>query len=213
MDAPVIAAIITGTLAFVGPIVTYFVTKARERSGQASAERLPDREALYEKAAALIRDGRRILDTTWGSDPPELHGREKTAADRYIEAKRGAISSSNTVYREIFTLTNSTRRQLHYDDSKKDLAAHPNYEARVLTGIAPTFPLIDFLIVNGEHVLLSFLSHDGVRQGYQYVYVRSPAIAEHFTEYFDECWRVAVPPMSDVAALPPLPDAAHPHEA
>jgi hypothetical protein len=53
------------------------------------------------------------------------------------------------------------------------------------------FPLIDFLVVDGEHVLLSFLSSESIRQGYQYIYVRSTAIAEHYTEYFDECWRVA----------------------
>ena len=197
MDAAVVAALITGLAAVVGPIVTYYVTKARDRASQITAERLNDRQALYEKAAKLISNGRRVLDTTWGTDAPELMSEEKHAEGAYLEARAKAIARSNTVYRELFTLTGSEARKKRHDDAKRDRKVNPNYQVKCLPDDTTLLPLIDFLVVDGEHVLLSFLSSDSVRQGYQYVYVRSTAVAEHYTEYFDECWRVARSPDSE----------------
>jgi len=194
MDAPVIAAFITGSAAIVGPIATFYVTRARGRASQITAERLNDRQVLYEKAAKLISDGRRVLDTTWGTDAPELMSEEKQAEDAYLQARAKAIARSNTVYRELFTLTGSQTRAMRFDDARRDQGKNPNYQVRCLSESTSSLPLIDILVVDGEHVLLSFLSSDSVRQGYQYIYVRSTAVAEHYTEYFDECWRVARSP-------------------
>lgn len=209
MDPAVTAAIITGAAAVIGPIVTYYATKHRGRGAQFTAEALPNREAVYELASKLIRGGRRILDTTWGSDCPKLLDAERLAKDRYLEAQRQAISRDNTTYLELFTLTNDERRGKRFAAAVDAASTHKNYQARLLHGVGPSFPMIDFLVVDDRHIILSFLASHGIRQGHQYIYVRSDLMAKYFTEYFDECWRVGEPVTKpEKSTNPPVPTNA-----
>lgn len=189
METAVITAIITSSAAVVGPILTYYATKGRSVTSTLTVSKLNSRFDVYENASTLIKDGHLILDTSWGSDEANLTNIEKQACDQYLKAKRLAIARKSTTYRELFTLTNNTERSARYENAITAAQRQPGYLAMLLEGINPFFPLIDFLVVDGKHVILSLLSYGTARTGHQYLYMQSPEVAELLTDYFDACWQ------------------------
>jgi hypothetical protein len=191
MDSTIIAAAIGAVATITAASISYFAGKRKSIGSKLAVEKLNNRAAVYERAAQLVKNGKNILDTTWGSDALNLTEAESKALKAYLDAKKLAVSRDNTTYREIFTLTKGEERQQRFGDSKNALAKESNYKAKLLTGLSNDFPMLDFMVVDGEHTILSFLSSDQARPGHRYLYVNSQDIAEHFTEYFDECWRFA----------------------
>lgn len=189
MEAAVIAAMISGSAAVIGPIITYYVTKGRNASSQFIVTKLHSRAEVYEKAAILVKSAQSVLDTSWGSDEANLTNLEKEAAEKFLKAKRLAVARDNTSYRELFTLTNNDERSRRYEMAVKEAKRLPAYLVLLLEGIDPHFPLVDFLIADRQHVILSLLSSGSARTGHRYLYLNSPELAELLTEYFDICWQ------------------------
>ncbi|MGF6758234.1 TIR domain-containing protein [Paraburkholderia sp. GAS42] len=199
METAVIAATITATAAVIGPIVTYYVTK-RTPSDTLTVEVLKGRAGVYEKAASLLRDARSVYDTTWGSDSVPTTQTEIEAKNKYLTNMTRAKERDNTTYREVFTLTDSEDRRQRYERARQEASTCPSCEIRCLAGLDTDFPLIDFLVVDEEHVILSHLSASGAREGYQHIYVKSSAIAKHLIEYFEICWQMPSRPLHAEAA-------------
>jgi hypothetical protein len=155
-------------------------------------EVLPSRTSVYRRATEMLRRAStQALDTTWGTDTPVLKGAERKAADGYLEAKKMAIARG-VEYKELFTPTDSDRRQKRMAEAK-DLHDLPNnYYAKLIDLSLPDLPLIDFLVVDCEYLLLSFLSEDPTVSGHQYIFLQSKTVATHFAEYFSLCWKSAV---------------------
>jgi len=192
MDTGIIAAIITGV---VGPIITYWVTKKiierRKRpESECSCEFLASREAMYRKAHELIENAKsHVLDTTWGADAPKLTTPESLARDKYIETRREVVKKGLS-YKEIFTDTQGkkSRLQLSASEAKKDTT----YQVRKIPSSAMTKPVIDFMVVDGENVILSHVRSERMQDN-RFMFVKSKFLAQLFTKWFEDCWDVAKP--------------------
>jgi uncharacterized membrane protein len=157
-----------------------------------SIEELPTREAMYRKVGALLDHARRsVIDTTWGPDAPQAKGRALAARSEYIEKIR-EVAAREVHYRELFTDSPLKRERLKQTRlATRDLP----YEGRVLggpeAGVQPIhFPVIDFLVVDRAHVILSHV-RSGKDELHRFAYARSDGLATVLTEWFETCWETA----------------------
>lgn len=192
MDPTITAAIIGAIATIAAAIISYMAGKRKSEKGKCEITKLENREAVYLKAANLIKSGRNIIDATWGSDAADLTESEKKALSAYLDGKKFAIARDNTDYREIFTRTQGTERERRITDAQHLLnKKRTNYRAKLMSGLPHDFPMLDFMVVDDKYTILSFLSSSTAQVGHRYLYIQSEEIANHLKEYFDECWRYA----------------------
>lgn len=184
MEAAVVAAMITGGVAIVGPIITYYATKRYEQRTDTACELLGSRRALYGKASYLVEHARvSIIDTTWGPDAPQLTPDEETARDAYLNARRAAVKKG-VQYRELFSDGPLKRERM--ECSAKE-AQNTEYKVRKIAGLPRKKPIIDFMVVDSEHVILSHVRSENSAQ-FRFLYTRSQALAQLLTTWFEDCW-------------------------
>jgi hypothetical protein len=177
----------SGTImgAALGAAVAHFLAKRRIRatSNALQCAVLPDRIALYKKATELIQTGKVVLDTTWGPDAPEPTKAEREAMSVYLEARREFVRRRNQ-YRELFTITEQRAERIA--NSARE-AVGTTYSVRHLEGFPKVKPIVDFMVVDSEHVLLSHVRSDRLAE-YRFVYLRCPQVGQLLTKWFEDCW-------------------------
>ena len=164
-----------------------------EGSTACNFERLPDRTAVFVKATGLLLGAKKIvLDTTWGNSEINLTESEINSRQRYEHEKQRAISDGKFSYREIYTDSPADPHRVTRIESERNRTGPAKtYSAKLLGGIDPTFPMIDFLVVDGAKVILSCLSKDTAQPGHHYLYADSTDLAKFLTVYFQICWDLA----------------------
>ena len=87
---------------------------------------------------------------------------------------------------DLFSKTRIQRDQ--FDESLKNYSSYPNYSAKIISGIDKEISMLDFFIVDGEHILLSHVDASGVITLNRFLYIRSKQLAQIFASIFHECW-------------------------
>ncbi|MBI3579878.1 MAG: hypothetical protein HY089_10770 [Ignavibacteriales bacterium] len=146
---------------------------------------LKNRQVLYEHAAQILQKATHVLDTTWGRDPQELTPAEKTAREQYLLNQKEAIQKG-AQYWDLYSTTRTQKEQIA--KAVGDYVDYPNYQARLLTGISHSISMLDFLIADGEHILLSHVDASGVIDLNRFAYIRSKQLAQVLASVFHECW-------------------------
>jgi hypothetical protein len=189
MDSTLQGAFIGAAATICASIIGYRALRKPEQ-GQTVITVLPDRLAVFKEARKLVESAQcTVVDTTWGSSEENFLPAEKVALNEYLSAKDIAVKNPKLDYREIFTeVPDDEHRTKRIEAEQKRQSPLDRYSARLLTGIAPSFPMIDFLIVDGEKMVLSCLSKDGARADHHHLYVESVELSLFLTRYFQICW-------------------------
>jgi len=172
-----------------GVLVTLlgYIVKGYATGGeQVQIEVLRGRRAMYVKVKNLLEKAQlSVIDTTWGGKGPALLADEKQVRDAYREAALRAMRRLSR-YREIVT-----------DDSLQEaeqLYTDPNagtYEFRLSSGWDKgKVPLVDFVVVDGTHVILAQVESNSNR----FLYVNSRELGGLLTGWFDSAWHKGTPP-------------------
>ncbi|HSS50073.1 MAG TPA: hypothetical protein VLX28_14140 [Thermoanaerobaculia bacterium] len=148
-------------------------------------ESLEGRDALYLKAATLLESATCVVDTTWGLEHKLPSKHEAKSRDKYLAAQEAAIRRGAT-YLEIFTTTTETQMN-EMQTLANRFQRLSNFEIKVLPSSRINVPLMDFMVTNREHVLLSHISSNASLTC-RYLYLRSTEVANLFLGLFDECW-------------------------
>jgi hypothetical protein len=162
------------------------------RSVSPAIDSLKGREELYDRCAELIRNSREsVVDTTGGADPTPPTQREARARDKYRQACKEAVERG-TRYREIFTVPSAERLEHLKAALKEKAALQEAPRIRVLRGLQPHVPLLDFVVIDSEAVLFSRPDVDVAGRGSTlFALVRDPTIGNMFGQFFQECWNSA----------------------
>lgn len=148
-------------------------------------EPITERKALYERATDMIKNAKRIFDTTWGRVPKKLSKQEEEARNIYREAIEIAITNG-AEYRDLFSKTQKRLDELH--STAETFKDYPKYEARCIEGMTDDLPVVDFLITDNDEVLLSHVAFKGAVPIPKYLYVKSKLFADFYSGLFNECW-------------------------
>jgi hypothetical protein len=151
-------------------------------------ESLKGREEFYDQCTKLIEQSKEIvLDTTWGADPTPPTFRETRARTKYRQARKDAVERG-IQYLEIYTVPSAER--LKYLKAALKEVEEPRI--RVLRGLQPNVPLIDFVVIDSHIVLFSRPDVD-VIGGDTTVFarVKNTTLGSMFGQFFDECWNLS----------------------
>ena len=182
--------ILTSYIVIFPAVLVFLAWRDRQRkpAGETQAdvvfEDLSNRQALYDKAALLLRNAREIvIDTTWGCVPREPGNLAKQTFQTYEAAKQAAISR-NVTYQELFS--EDPNREERVRKALEQSSLNPDYQVKQCEPISPMFPLLDFMVVDNEYIILSNVQVDG--PGQKYLYIKSRLLGDLLMSYFRECW-------------------------
>jgi hypothetical protein len=145
---------------------------------------------LYREASERITRARRsIVDTTWGSDiPAHLQGPDcDDARGDYRKALEEAAARLSC--HEIYTVTSAEARESLASRLRQAVGRERTF--RLLRGISAEWPLLDFLVIDGEWVLLarSHAHQQGPQEAVFYV-IRDRALGSLLADWFWDCWQL-----------------------
>jgi len=194
MDSTLIGAFIGAAATVVAALIGYFALRKPGRAPFVVTV-LPDRVAVFRKARELIESAQRtVVDTTWGNSEENFLPTEQEALSDYLSAKKRAVKDPRLDYREIYTEAPDDEHRVKRIEAEKQRSAPlDKYSGKLLSGLSPSFPMIDFLIVDGSKLILSCLSKDVARPDHQHLYVESRELSSFLTQYFQICWENASP--------------------
>lgn len=153
--------------------------------GEWSRKVLPNRGALYDECARLVKEAReRIVDTTWGP-APESPEKFEQSRRRYLQAVQNCKVDS---YRSLV---------LPQDGE----VASETQSVRTVRILPKDWPLLDFMVVDGEFVAFS-RAH--ASSGARYYLVKNKELASVFEEWFEDCWRRSAPSQANSHAQLPI---------
>lgn len=189
MDSTLQGAIIGAVSTLLAAGIGYLGLR-KPATPQTTVTVLPDRVAVLNKARDLIESAKRtVIDTTWGDSEENLLPAEQEALDKYLAAKKSAMRNAGIDYREIYTETPDDLHRTERIRAEQSRTERPNkYSAKLLEGITPTFPMVDFLVVDGEKLILSCFSKDVARPDHHHLYIESGEVSSFITQYFQICW-------------------------
>ena len=203
MDSTIQASLIGAAATIAASVITFYATRrslTRHFPGEPHSTAcqfvlLADRAAVFAKASALISGAEHgVIDTTWGNSEENYSKVEHEALDGYLVAKERAISDGKYPYKEIYTaVDDDAHRTGRIWSERKRGEPAKTYSAKLLEGIDPAFPMIDFLVVDSQKIILSCLSKDTAKPEHHYLYVESRDLAGFLTQYFQVCWESAIP--------------------
>jgi hypothetical protein len=198
MDSVILASLIAAAATVVASLFTFYATRrslTRHFSSDPNQTTcqfvlLAGRAAVFTKASSLISGAKRsVIDTTWGNSEENYSKVEREALEGYLVAKERAVIDGKYSYKEIYTAVNDDPHRKGRIESERNRGEPAKtYSAKLLYGIEPTFPMIDFLVVDGEKIILSCLSKDTAKPDHHYLYAESCHLAGFLTQYFDICW-------------------------
>lgn len=189
MDSTLQGAIIGAAATLGAAGIGYFGLRSPSKA-QTVITVLPDRVAVFKKARELIDSAERtVIDTTWGNSEENLLPAERAALAEYLSTKESAKKNPKLDYREIYTDAPDDGHRSERIRAEAQRQDHPvKYSAKLLGGLDPTFPMIDFVVVDGRKVILSCLSKDIAKPDHHHLYVDSPELSSFLTQYFQICW-------------------------
>lgn len=203
MDPTIQVSLIGAAATIAASIITFYATRRspkRHFPGEPNSTAcqfvlLTDRAAVFAKASSLISGAKHsVIDTTWGNSEENYSKVEHDALNGYLRAKKRAISNGKYPYKEIYTAVNDDpHRTSRIGTERKRVEPAKSYSAKLLEGIDPLFPMIDFLVVDSQKIILSCLSKDTAKPEHYYLYVESCDLAGFLTQYFQVCWERAIP--------------------
>jgi len=149
-------------------------------------ERIKNRGELYRKACEMLNNAREyIVDTTWTRDvtyiAPQDDELRKTYRDAQLQAIKRGIS-----YRELFVVTEGRQKLLSAARKLDD--ENNNYGIQEIEAPAHALSVLDFIVVDGCHLLLSHVEAADERPQQNYLYIKSQLLAGMFRDLFEVCW-------------------------
>lgn len=182
--------------AFIGAIATIVAAKIGSRALRKPSVAavvitvLPDRIAVFRKARELVESATEsVLDTTWGNSEENFLPAEKAALEVYLNAKKEATKNPKISYREIYTeAPDDDHRRERIDRVRNESTPLDRYSAKLLHGLAPSFPMMDFVVVDGNKLLLTCLSKDISKTDHHHLFIESTQLASFMSQYFQICW-------------------------
>lgn len=194
MDSTLQGAFVGAIATVVAALIGYFALRKPVRD-RVVVTVLPDRVAVFRKARELVESAQRtVVDTTWGNSEENFLPTEQAALADYVSAKDRAVKNPKLDYREIYTeALDDKHRMKRIETEQHRQVPLDKYSAKLLAGLSPSFPMIDFLVVDGSELILSCLSKDVARPDHHHLYVESAELSSFLTQYFQICWDKAVP--------------------
>jgi hypothetical protein len=201
MDSTILASLIGAAATIAAASITFYATRMSMRRNILSNSTptvcqflvLSSRIEVFNRARALISGAKHsVVDTTWGTSEENYTKAEHEALDLYLKAKNRAITDGEVSYREIYSaVSGDQHREWRIEDERVRKQAAKAYSAKLLKGIDSTLTMIDFLVVDGEEVILACLSKDTAKPEHHYLYVKSFELAGFLLQYFQICWEQA----------------------
>jgi len=150
---------------------------------------LPGVVEVYDYVAERIAVATKSVDDiTWGSRKHYRSTVEQEAYERYTEGVRVATARKDLVYREISTLSNES-----YLRRAVALLGAYGYHLAYYDTTTCTVPLMSFMILDREEVILAFYRSEHVSVGSEmYLAITEPLLVALFSDYFDTLWRTAI---------------------
>lgn len=188
METPIATALITGTAAIVAPttaVLTKLFVERMQRPREVLCATLHGRVQMFNKCIDLLATASSVVDTTWGPSPPAYTDAEKAALDGYLNARRQAVMRG-AEYREIFT-----HPKLRGDRIAEAMAfarENPKYRPKGMAGFPDNRSIPDFLVADKRHIILSNVH---VEPEQRFLYLQCELLAQHFVDWFDDCWHHA----------------------
>lgn len=187
-QSKVLAFVVFAVLA----LCALYVLVAVQRIGRAvetTSVRLNSRREMLRKAEELIRNARNyVLDTTWGRTPAQPNDDARDALNGYLNARTKLVQSSDVEYCEVFSDLDERRQRI--EASLRLGMINPKYRVSVLSAEKSRMRMLDFLVVDGRHMILSYVDEDLAPGGTKFVYIESEVIAGLYVEYHRDCFKL-----------------------
>lgn len=204
MDSTLQGAFVGAAATIIAALIGYLSLQKTVRNC-AAVTVLADRVAVFHKARELIESAQQtVIDTTWGNSEENFLPTEQQALEDYLSSKERAVKNPKLDYREIYTKAPDDKKRMERIEIEQlRQAPLDKYSAKLLTGLTPSFPMIDFLIVDGSKLILSCLSKDVAKPDHHHLYIESRELSSFLAQYFQICWDKAAPLRSSYSSAQP----------
>jgi hypothetical protein len=145
---------------------------------------------VYDYISSKLREARQgVKDITWGSYTGYRTEREQTCYDNYVKTIE-SVCKKDIVYEEISSLSDE-----HYFRRSTNLLTYYNYHLAFHDISCISVPLISYVIIDSQEVILGFCRVSGVTRPLDnivYLSVTNPMLVRFFFDYFTSIWHQAI---------------------
>ncbi|MBI4652128.1 hypothetical protein HY745_12815 [Candidatus Desantisbacteria bacterium] len=137
----------------------------------------------------IINAKKSIDDITWAAYTGHRTKEEQEAYNNYVKTIERVCKKGTISYREIASLADK-----HYFTRSFNLLEHYSYHLAYHNLSSLTVPLISYIIIDNEEVIIGFYKVPGQKEpleGIKYMNICNPVLVKFFKDYYDCIWNDA----------------------